>query len=160
MTSLILRKVRGREKLVPAVRKVISEGVLGLERVPVICPACGQHVEAVATDGRVKGYCAVDKQDVDFLIETQPVPTGKDPIAEMRAKVSASIKKRWQNPKYRAKQVATHTGKHLTAETKAKISTALTKKWAGEFEPPAPLICPASSPYQGEGALCSTLLVV
>ena len=48
--------------------KVIGGGVLKLERVQVICPACGQQVEAVATDGRVKGYCAVAKQDVDFLI--------------------------------------------------------------------------------------------
>ena len=52
------------------VRKVSSEGVLKLERVQVICPACGQQGEAVATDGRVKGYCAVTKQHVDFLIET------------------------------------------------------------------------------------------
>ena len=43
-----------------------------LERVHFICPACGQQVEAVASDGQVKGYCAVAKQYVDFLIETQP----------------------------------------------------------------------------------------
>jgi len=41
------------------------------ERVQVICPACGQQVEAIATDGRVKGYCAVAKRYVDFLIEIQ-----------------------------------------------------------------------------------------
>lgn len=44
-----------------------------MERLTVICPACGQRVEAVASDGRVKGYCAVAKQFVDFLIEKQPV---------------------------------------------------------------------------------------
>ena len=37
----------------------------------VICPACGQQVEAVVRDGRVKGYCAVAKKYVDFLIEKQ-----------------------------------------------------------------------------------------
>ncbi len=47
------------------------EGVLKLERVKVICPLCGQQVEVVARDGRVKGYCAVARQSVDFLIETQ-----------------------------------------------------------------------------------------
>ena len=34
-------------------------GVVNLERVQVICPACGQQVEAVAGDGRVRGYCGV-----------------------------------------------------------------------------------------------------
>ena len=37
----------------------------------VIYPACGQQVEAVAQDGRVKGYCAIAKQSVDFPIEKQ-----------------------------------------------------------------------------------------
>jgi endogenous inhibitor of DNA gyrase (YacG/DUF329 family) len=40
-----------------------------LERLRVICPACGQQVEAIASDGRVKGYCAIAKQSVDFPIE-------------------------------------------------------------------------------------------
>ena len=39
------------------------------EHVRVICPACGQQVEVVAGDGRVKGYCGVAKQYVDFLIK-------------------------------------------------------------------------------------------
>ncbi|GAJ17924.1 unnamed protein product, partial [marine sediment metagenome] len=34
----------------------------------------------MATDGRVKGYCAVVKQYVDFLVETQ-----RGPDAEYRA---------------------------------------------------------------------------
>jgi len=51
--------------------KVIGGGVLKLERVQVICPACGEQVEAVARDGQVKGYCAVARESVDFLIETQ-----------------------------------------------------------------------------------------
>jgi len=106
------------------VPKVISEGVLKLERVQVICPACGQQVVAIAKDGQVKGYCAVAKQYVDFLIETH-VRTDKDNTAEARAKISAALKKRWQDPEYRAKQIATHIGKHPTAETRAKISEAL-----------------------------------
>ena len=129
MTSLVVRKVRGG-------------GVLKLERVQVICPACGQQVQAVATDGRVKGYCAVARQDVDFPIEPQRVRTGKyvtaetkakiatamtgkHPTAETRAKLSAATKKLWQDPEYRAKVSAAFTGKHPTAETRAKISEAL-----------------------------------
>jgi len=103
---------------------VINGEVLKLERVQVACPACGQQVEAVATEGRVKGYCAVAKQYVDFLAETQRVPIGKNFTAETRAKISASVKKRWQDSEYRAKIVTTHTGRRHTAETKAKISAA------------------------------------
>ena len=77
------------------VRKVIGTGVLKLERVQVICPACGQQVEAVAADGRVKGYCAVARQYVDFPIETQLAPQGVvhigNPVtAETRAKQEVS----------------------------------------------------------------------
>jgi len=108
-----------------AIGKLIGGGVVKLERVLVICPGCGQQVEAVASDGKVKGYCAVARQFVDFLAETQGIPIGKDP--ETGAKLSAAVKKRWQNPEYRAKQIATHKGKHPTAETKAKISAALTR---------------------------------
>ena len=91
------------------VREVIGGGVLKLERVQVICPACGQQVEAVAADGRVKGYCAVAKQHVDFVIETQLAPQSVVRIGnpgETRAKLSASTKKHWQDPEYRAKQSA------------------------------------------------------
>jgi len=59
MTSLVIRSaVRGAD-------------VVKRERVHIICPACRQPVEAVASGGRVKGYCAVAKQYVDFRIETQ-----------------------------------------------------------------------------------------
>ena len=132
MTDLILRKVR-------------SGRVVKLERVRVICPACRQQVEAVATDDRVKCYCAVANQYVDFLAETQCVPKGKHLTAETRAKISASAKERWQNPEYRAKQSvalkkrwqdteyrakisAALTGKHPTAETRAKLSASL-RRW-------------------------------
>ncbi len=73
MTSLVVRKkIRG------------EIGMLKMERVQAICPACGQQVEAVATDGRVKGYCAVAKQSVDFLIEKQRT-------TETKAKISAGL---------------------------------------------------------------------
>ena len=62
-----------------------------VERVQVICPACGQQVEVVASDGRVKGYCAVAKQSVDFLIKTQLVPIGKHPTDETQAKISVGL---------------------------------------------------------------------
>ncbi len=73
--------------------KVIGGGVLKLERAQVICPAYRQQVKAVATDGQVKGYCAVAKQSVDFLIETQRIPTGKQLTTETRAKLSASLRR-------------------------------------------------------------------
>lgn len=75
---------------------MIGGGILKLEQVQVICPACGRQVEAVARDGRVKGYCAVAKQSMDFLIETQRIPTGKQLTAEIRAKLSAA-QRRWHN---------------------------------------------------------------
>jgi len=89
-----------------------------LERVQVICPACGQQVEAVASDGRIKGYCAVAKQYVDFVVKWWQDP-------EYRAKFSSAMKKKWQDPEYRAKQIAAHTDRHPTAETRAKLSEAL-----------------------------------
>ena len=156
MTGLVVRKARSRGvtelKRVPVVRKEIrgGVGVVKLERVWVICPACGEQVEAVATDGRVKGYCAAAKQYVDFRIETQRVGTDKDNTAETkatalsstakkfwqdpeyRAKLSAATKKRWQDPEYRAKQSAAKTGKHPTAETRAKLSAALRRRHHNE----------------------------
>jgi len=104
MTSLVVRKeIRG------------GVGVLKLERIQVVCPACGEQVEAVAMDGRVKGYCAVAKQYVDFQIETQRV-RGRHFTAESKAKQSSLLKKRWQDPEYRAKQVAAHIGKSLNCK--------------------------------------------
>ena len=68
------------------VRKEIRGGieVVKLERVQVICPACGQQVEAVASDGWVKGYCAIANKSVDFLIETQRTD-------ETKAEISAEL---------------------------------------------------------------------
>ena len=110
--------------------KVISAGVL--KPVQVICPACGQQVKAVAGDGRVKGYCAVAKQFVDFPIKTQLERKSYRQDLEYRAKMSAAIKQLWQDPEYRAKQIATHTGKHPTAEYRAKISAALKRRYSNE----------------------------
>ena len=73
--SLVVSEVTGgkvlRPKLVPVMPRVISGEALKLERVRVVCPACRQEVEAVASDGRVKGYCTIAKQFVDFVIKTQ-----------------------------------------------------------------------------------------
>ena len=76
------------------------------ERFKIICPACGQQVEAVAWDGRVQGYCAVAKKYVDFLIETKPEKKNYRQDPEYRAKLRAATKRMWQNPEYRAKQKA------------------------------------------------------
>jgi len=104
---------------------VISEGVVKLERVQVICPACGQQVEAIATDGRVKGYCTVAKLDVDFLIETQHVRAGRQLTGETRAKISAAHTGKHITAETRDKMSAAHRGRHHTAETRAKLSVAL-----------------------------------
>jgi len=120
------RTQKGMASLV--VPKVIGGGVLKLERIQAICPACGQQVEAVASDGRVKGYCAIAKQYVDFPIKTQPERKKWWLDPEYRAKLSAASKKMWQDPEYRARQIANHTGKHPTAETRAKISEAITRR--------------------------------
>ena len=98
--------------------------MLKLERVQVICPACGQQVEAVATDGRVKGYCAIARQSVDFLVETQ---RGSD--AEYRAKVSADMKKRWQDPEYQAKVSAGMKKVWQDPEYRAKLGAIRKKRW-------------------------------
>ena len=55
-----------------------------LELLKVICPACGQQVEAVARDGRVKGYRAIAKRSVGFPIEKQR-------ITETKAEMSAGL---------------------------------------------------------------------
>ena len=92
-----------------------------LERVQVICPACGQQVEAVARDGRVRGYCAIAKQYVDFVIETPLERTQSDVSKQLwqdpeyRAKVTAAARKMWLDPEYRAKQRAARRNKRAGA---------------------------------------------
>ena len=51
-----------------------SEGLVELERVRVRCPACGQEVLASVSDGRVRGYCAISRQRVDFIAVDNPTP--------------------------------------------------------------------------------------
>jgi len=51
-----------------------------LSRSWIVCPGCGEKVEAIASDGRVKGYCAISRRRVDFAAETQRI--GKNPAAE------------------------------------------------------------------------------
>ncbi len=77
-----------------------------MELLKVICPAWGQQVEAIARDGRVKGYCAIAKQYVDFLVETKLERKSYMQDPEYRAKMRAATKKMWQDPEYRAKQKA------------------------------------------------------
>jgi len=59
MISLVVPEALGvaelKPKLVPVMPRVIGGGELKLERVRVVCPACRQEVEAVASDGRLKG---------------------------------------------------------------------------------------------------------
>jgi len=104
-------------------REVIGGGLLKLEQVQVICPACRQQVEAVATDGWVKGYCAVAGQYIDFPIEAQLAPqtVGTPVTAETRAKISASHEDKHRTAEARAKMSAARIGKHHTAETRAKM---------------------------------------
>ena len=77
-----------------------------LELLKIICPACGQQVEAVVRDGRIKGFCTITRQYVDFLIEPKLERKNYRQDPEYRAKLSAATKKMWQDPKYRAKQKA------------------------------------------------------
>jgi endogenous inhibitor of DNA gyrase (YacG/DUF329 family) len=77
-----------------------------MELLKVICPACGQQVEAVVRDSRVKGYCTIAKQYVDFLVEAKLERKSYMQDPEYRAKQSAATKKMWQDPEYRAKQKA------------------------------------------------------
>ena len=76
------------------------------ELLKVICPACSQQVEAVVRDGRVKGYCAIAKQYVDFLVEAKLEKKSYRQDPEYRAKLRAATKKMWQDPEYRVKQKA------------------------------------------------------
>ena len=76
------------------------------ELLKVICPACSQQVKAVVRDGRVKGYCAIAKQYVDFLVEAKLEKKSYRQDPEYRAKLRAATKKMWQDPEYRVKQKA------------------------------------------------------
>ena len=49
-------------------RILIGGGAVKTDCVQVTCPACRQQVKAIAWNGRVKGYCAVARQYVDFRV--------------------------------------------------------------------------------------------
>ena len=70
------------------------------EQVSILCPACNQKVEAIASDGKVKGYCAVARQYVEFLAKTQ-LPANQ----QYRQAMINTIKKKWEDPDYRAKVI-------------------------------------------------------
>lgn len=55
----------------PAIARnhLIGGGEVRVEHVHVTCPACRQQVDAIAMNGRVKGYCAVAMQYVDFPVQ-------------------------------------------------------------------------------------------
>ena len=70
------------------------------------CPACGQRVEAVVRDDRIRGFCTVAKKYVDYMVGTEPVKKDYRQDPEYKAKLRAATKKMWQDPEYRAKQKA------------------------------------------------------
>jgi len=114
---MISLKTQTRVPMIKAGR----DGVVRLERVRVICPACRQPVEAVAGDGRVKGYCAVARQNVDFLIETP------GPDARHRARIGVAMKKRWQDPEYRARMAAIR--QKPDPGYRARIGVGMKRRW-------------------------------
>ena len=64
-------------------------GFIKIELVKVICPACGEQVQAKAWDGRVKGYCATAKKVVDFPIENQGPVVAKAEMATELATIQS-----------------------------------------------------------------------
>jgi hypothetical protein len=79
MTGLVVRSA------------VHGGGVIKQERVSATCPACGQQVEAVAMNGRVKGYCAVARHYVDFLVRTTTIPKSKHCTGEANTETPAAL---------------------------------------------------------------------
>ena len=127
-----------REAVRPLFTKELT-GLVKVEKVNIICPACGQQVEAVSSDGRVKGYCAVAKKYVNFLASRRKDPEylskqgsatkklWEDP--EYRARKSAVAKKNWQDPEYRAKQMAGSKKSLEVPGYRDKLSAASKKLW-------------------------------
>ena len=60
-----------------------------LDLLKIICPACGQQVEAVVLDGRIKGYCAIAKKYVGFQVKKQPPTATKNEISARPAPIRA-----------------------------------------------------------------------
>ena len=102
-----------------------------LETATVVCPACNQQVEAVTADGRVRGYCAVGKQNVDFVVKTQAEKQRYWQDPEYRAKRSAAAKRQWQDPEYRAEKSAAARQQWQDAEYRAKQRATRRSKGTG-----------------------------
>ena len=64
-------------------------GLAKLDMLKVICPACGQQVEAIVRDGRVKGYCAIAKKYVGFKVEKQRPTETKTEMSARPAPIRA-----------------------------------------------------------------------
>jgi len=93
---------------------------------PAKCPDCGQVSFAIAIQIGSQAISTANEWPHNPATQSV-VRIGNPPTAETRAKLSASAKKHWQDPEYRARQIATHTGRHPSPETKAKISAAVTR---------------------------------
>jgi hypothetical protein len=114
-----------------------------MKRVQVICPACGQQVEAAASDGRVKGYCAIAKQSVDFLIEKQrttetkaEMSAGLAPIREGRDSRGHFIK---GNVPWNKRLDSTRREITLTCKWCGKLAPVEEMRPAMRFFPPLPV---------------------
>jgi len=83
-------------------RKLIGRGLLKAERVQTICPACGQQVEAIATDdplatpysikrnraiGYLSGYCSLCYPSVNWLEYHRHVPSVGNMAAQLYCKM-------------------------------------------------------------------------
>jgi len=112
----------------------MQETLEGIEP-PARCSHCGEVSFAIAI--QIGSQVISTANEWPHNPATQSVVRiGNSPTAETRAKLSASSKKHWQDPEYRARQITSHTGRHPSPETKAKISAAVTRwhnRKGGEF---------------------------
>ena len=134
----LVRHTPQREAVRPLFTKELT-GFVKVETVHIICPACGQQVEATSSDGRVKGYCAVAKEYINILASEWKDPEYRpekgaatkrlweDP--EYRARMSAIAIKNWQDPEYRAKQMAGSKKSQEVPGYRDKLSAASKKMW-------------------------------
>ncbi|MBA7556437.1 hypothetical protein ES705_49145 [subsurface metagenome] len=95
---------------------------------PARCSHCGQVSFAIAIQMGSQVISTANEWSHNPEYRATQSVVIKPPTAETRAKLSASSKKLWQDPEYRARQIATHTGRHPSPQTKAKISAAITRR--------------------------------
>ena len=93
------------------------------EQVSVICPACRQRVEAIASDVKVTGYCAVARQYVEFLAKTQLIA-----VQQYRQAMSNTIKKEWEDPDYRTKVIDGIKRRRQDTKYQSKMRDAAMKR--------------------------------